>query len=108
MVQPDWSGVIPPVPVSCHGVARPAALSGLAGTMMSQLTLSAAAGAVADAEGVGLVQALGLAEAVAVVDGVTVGAAVEVEVAEAVGAAVEAGVVVLGGAGWRCRRLTGS
>ena len=51
MVQPDAAGVIPPVPVSCYGVDRPVALSGLAGTMMSQYTLAAAAGAVAVAVG---------------------------------------------------------
>ena len=78
---------------------------------MSQFTLAAAAGggADADAEGVGVVQALGSAEAVAVVDGVTVGAAVEVGVAEAVGIAVDVGAgVVLGGAGWRRQRRLGS
>jgi hypothetical protein len=77
---------------------------------MSQFTLSAAAGGDADADGVGVVQALGLAEADAVVDGVTVGAAEEVGVAEAVGMAVDigVGVLVMGGTGWRCKRLTGS
>ena len=67
--------------------------------MMSQLTLSAAAGGVADAEGVGVVQALGLAEADAVVVerrhggaasrvGETVGVVDGVTVATAVGVAV--------------------
>ena len=46
MVHPDAAGVIPLAPVSCHGVASPAALSGFAGTMMSQLTFAAATGAV--------------------------------------------------------------
>ncbi len=48
---PDCAGVIPLVPVSWYGVARPRAVSGLRGTMMSQLTLAAAvvaAAAVAD------------------------------------------------------------
>ena len=58
MVQPDCAGVIPPVPVSWYGVARPVALSGFAGTMMSQLTLAAAVVA-----GVVLPEAEGLAEA---------------------------------------------
>ncbi len=51
IVQPDAAGVVPPGPVSCHGVARPCALSGFAGTMMSQFTLAAAA-ACAGAAGV--------------------------------------------------------
>src|SRR6202044_2636615 len=37
---PDCAGVWPSVPVSWYGVARPRALSGFAGTMMSQLTLA--------------------------------------------------------------------
>src|SRR5580700_1323071 len=49
---PDCAGVIPFVPVSWYGVARPCALSGFAGTMMSQLTLTAAAAAVLVADGV--------------------------------------------------------
>src|SRR5437870_1306674 len=43
MLQPESAGDVPFGPVSWYGVARPCALSGLAGTMMSQLTLSAAA-----------------------------------------------------------------
>ena len=39
---PDCAGVCPSVPVSWYGVARPRAVSGFAGTMMSQLTLAAA------------------------------------------------------------------
>ncbi len=88
--------------------------------MMSQAVLATGAGVVADAEGVGVTQAveLGLAESVvgatvgatvavvvgatvAVTVGMTVGAADEVSVV--VGAAVGAAVVlgaVLGGAGW--------
>ena len=41
IVQPDWAGDIPPVPVSWYGVASPRAVSGFAGTMMSQFTLAA-------------------------------------------------------------------
>ena len=69
-MQPDAAGVVPPGPVSWYGVARPCALSGFAGTMMSQLTLAvaaAAAGAVAVAapDGAAIAEALadGLAEA---------------------------------------------
>jgi hypothetical protein len=43
MVQPESAGDVPFGPVSWYGVARPCALSGLAGTMMSQSVLSAAA-----------------------------------------------------------------
>jgi hypothetical protein len=68
MVQPDAAGVIPPVPVSCHGVASPAALSGFAGTMRLQLTLATATGVVAVTVG----------EAVGVTVGVTVAVAVGV------------------------------
>jgi hypothetical protein len=87
MVQPDAAGVIPPVPVSCHGVASPAALSGFAGTMRLQLTLATATGvvavALADADAVGH----GVADADAVVVGATVADAVVVgaTVAVAVG-----------------------
>jgi hypothetical protein len=70
MVQPDAAGVIPPAPVSCHGVASPAALSGFAGTIRLQLTLATAAGVVAVA----------VAEAVGVTVGVTVAVAVAVGV----------------------------
>jgi hypothetical protein len=76
MVQPDAAGVSPFGPVSCHGVESPVALSGSAGTMMSQLTLATAAGAVA----------VGLADADA--DAVAVGHGVAEAVTEAVGAAV--------------------
>ena len=38
---PDWAGDIPPGPVSRYGVASPCAVSGFAGTMMSQFTLAA-------------------------------------------------------------------
>ena len=84
MLQPDAAGVIPFGPVSCHGVARPCALSGLAGTMMLQFMLVVAAAAVA----------VGLAVADAVVHGVAaaVAAVVAAVVAAAVAAAVEAAV----------------
>jgi hypothetical protein len=78
MVQPDAAGVSPFGPVSCHGVESPVALSGSAGTMMSQLTLATAAGAVA----------VGLADADADADAVEVGHGVAEAVTDAVGAAV--------------------
>ena len=56
MLQPEPAGDVPFGPVSWYGVARPCALSGLAGTMMSQSVLSAAACAGAadpDADGQG-------------------------------------------------------
>src|SRR5271166_3060464 len=53
IMQPDAAGDVPSGPVSWYGVARPRALSGFAGTMMSQLTLAAAAGADALAEALG-------------------------------------------------------
>src|SRR5262245_40327113 len=40
MVQPEFAADAPPRPVSWYGVARPFALSGWAGTMMSQSVLS--------------------------------------------------------------------
>jgi hypothetical protein len=42
MVQPDAAGVVPSGPVSWYAVARPCAVSGWAGTMMSQLTFAVA------------------------------------------------------------------
>src|SRR6266566_2466948 len=70
IVQPEAAGVVPFAPVSWYGVARPCALSGFAGTMMSQFMLAAAAGAagavaVAAADGAAIAEALpeGLAEA---------------------------------------------
>ena len=53
IVQPDAAGDVPSGPVSWYGVARPRALSGFAGTMMSQLTLAAAAAAAAGAAAAG-------------------------------------------------------
>jgi hypothetical protein len=54
MLHPDAAGLCPFVPVSWYGVDRPWAVSGFAGTMMSQLTFAAAAaGAVAVAVAVG-------------------------------------------------------
>jgi hypothetical protein len=62
IVQPDCAGLMPPVPVSWYGVARPLALSGFAGTMMSQLTLAAAVVAVEPlADGAALAEELALA-----------------------------------------------
>src|ERR1700753_1386374 len=73
IVHPEASGDAPSVPVSWYGVARPAALSGCAGTMMSQLTLTGSGAGAADAHRAGraegrpapLALALGLALAVA-------------------------------------------
>src|SRR5258707_14704470 len=56
MVQPESAGDVPFGPVRWYGVARPCALGGSAGTMMSQSVLSAAACAGApdpDADGQG-------------------------------------------------------
>jgi hypothetical protein len=63
MVQPDPAGLIPSGPVSWYAVARPCAVSGWAGTMMSQLTLAVAvvAATLLVAEGVGVAD--GLADA---------------------------------------------
>jgi hypothetical protein len=99
MVQPDASGDMPFCPVSCHGVARPAAVSGLAGTMMSQLVFAAAA-AGADVLGVGQgdVVAAGvvaLADADAVAAGV-VGVAAGVEVVGVAAGLLAAGSVAAG------------
>jgi hypothetical protein len=84
MVQPDAAGVIPPVPVSCHGVASPAALSGFAGTMRLQLTLATATGvvalALADAVGHGVADADAVVVGATVADAVVVGATVAVAV----------------------------
>src|SRR6185437_16167893 len=91
MLHPEAAGVIPPVPVSCHGVDRPVALSGLAGTTMLQFTLATAvAGAVVEADGHGVAEAVAVAVAVAVAAAVPVVLAVgaAVAVAAAVGAAV--------------------
>jgi hypothetical protein len=82
MVQPEASGDIPSGPVSWYGVARPWALSGLGGTMMSHDTLAAAAAA--------------LAVAVAVGHGVAVAAAVGAAVAGAVAGVVAADVAAVG------------
>ena len=92
IVQPEACADIPPVPVSCHGVDRPVALSGLAGTMTSQFTLAAATtGAVVEADGHGEAEAVAVVVAVVLVVALAVGAAVVVAVlvpAAAVGAAV--------------------
>jgi hypothetical protein len=88
IVQPEACGVIPPVPVSCHGVDRPVALSGLAGTTMLQFTLAATTGAVVVAVGHGVAEAVAVVLAVAVAVGAAVVVAVGAAVAAAVGAAV--------------------
>ena len=92
VVQPDAAGVIPPAPVSCHGVARPAALSGSAGTMMSQLTFAAATtGVVAVALGVALGQGVATTDVVGVADAVGVADTVAIAVADTVGVGVGCG-----------------
>jgi hypothetical protein len=74
MAQPEAWGDIPFGPVSWNGVASPGAVSGLAGTMRTQLTLAAAAAGVAEdvagAVGDALAVAAGLADAVALAAGV--------------------------------------
>jgi hypothetical protein len=102
MVQPDCAADIPFGPVSWYGVASPAADSGFAGTMMSQLTLAAVVvvPVVADVVGHGAAELIGVVGAVPVV-AVAVAAVVGVAVPEAaaVGVAVlEAAVVVVGNA----------
>jgi hypothetical protein len=96
MVQPEAAGDIPPGPVSWYGVARPWALSGLGGTMMSHDTLAAAVAAVAVAEADGHGVAVAGA-VVAVLAGAAVAGAVLAAVAGAVAAAV-AGTVTVGAA----------
>jgi hypothetical protein len=93
MVQPDASGVAPSVPVSCHGVASPVALSGSAGTMIAQLVLAAATGVVGVGDGQGVEVAVGAGAAVVV--GVAV-AVVPGEVGAGVTGAVVTGAVVTG------------
>ena len=66
ILQPDAAGDMPSVPVSWYGVANPVALSGFAGTMMSQFTFAAAGAAVAVADAVADGQIVGVAEPVAV------------------------------------------
>jgi len=91
MVQPDASGDIPSGPVSWYGVARPFAVSGRAGTMMSQLTLAAAAaaaGALAEA----LAEAGALGHGAADAEAAAAGAEAAVAGAEAAVAGAEAAV----------------
>jgi hypothetical protein len=97
MLQPDAAGVAPPVPVSCHGVASPVALSGFAGTMMLQLTFATATGAV-----------VAVAEGQGVDVGVAVGVAVAVEVAVAVGVGVTVVMAVMLGVGVAVAVVTGA
>jgi hypothetical protein len=54
MVQPDRNGELPWGPVSRYGVARPAAVSGFAGTMMSQATFPASCKGLTTGTGAGL------------------------------------------------------
>lgn len=56
IVQPEAAGVAPPGPVSRYGVASPAAVSGCAGTTISQFVF-AAGGVAAVADGHGVVPA---------------------------------------------------
>ena len=84
MVQPDACGDIPFGPVNWKGVARPGAVSGLAGTTSTQLTLAAAAAA-----GVAVAGAL-----------VAAGLAVAVGLAVALAVAVAAGVAVAAPVPW--------
>jgi hypothetical protein len=53
MVQPDRAGELPWGPVSRNGVARPAAVSGFAGTMMSQATFPASCNGLTTGPGAG-------------------------------------------------------
>src|SRR5271165_843196 len=108
IMQPDAAGDVPSGPVSWYGVARPRALSGFAGTMMSQLTLAAAAGADALAEALGQgdagsdagaeADAGSVADAGAVADAGSVAdaGAVAGSVAEAVAGSVAEAVAVAG------------
>jgi hypothetical protein len=78
MLQPESAGDAPFGPVSWYGVARPCALSGSAGTMMSQSVLSAAACAGAadpDADGHGAAAAEADAGALAAAAGALAAAA---------------------------------
>jgi hypothetical protein len=75
MVQPDCWAVMPFDPVSWYGVDKPVADSGLAGTTMLQLTLAAAAGALADADPLGHGAADAVLPGEAVPEAAVVGAA---------------------------------
>src|SRR5271166_610854 len=88
IMQPDAAGDVPSGPVSWYGVARPRALSGFAGTMMSQLTLAAGAGADAGS----VADAGAVADAGSVADA----GAVAGSVAEAVAGSVAEAVAVAG------------
>src|SRR5271165_6871200 len=97
IMQPDAAGDVPSGPVSWYGVARPRALSGFAGTMMSQLTLAAAAGADALAEALG--QGDAGSDAGAEADAGSVADAVAVAVAGSVAEAVAGAMVETSAAG---------
>jgi hypothetical protein len=106
IVQPEAFGVAPSGPVSRYGVASPAAVSGCAGTMMSQLEFAGGGGAagVADRHGAAVAGAGGaVAAPVPVADAAGAGTAVGLGAAvAATPGAVEAGAagpVVADGAG---------
>jgi hypothetical protein len=98
MVQPEAAGDIPSGPVSWYGVARPWALSGLGGTMMSHDTLAAAVAALAVAvavgHGVAVADVVGAAVA-AVAGAVAVAVAADVAAVDVAAAGTAAGVAVL-------------
>jgi hypothetical protein len=90
IVQPEAAGEAPSGPVSWYGVASPAALSGFAGTTISQSEFADSGGAVAAADGHGVVlaDAAGAGATLGLVgDAAGVGAALEL-VADAAGAGV--------------------
>jgi hypothetical protein len=96
-VQPDAAGDWPSGPVSCHGVLSPRAVSGFAGTMMSQFMLAAGGGAGALALGEGDGQ--GVAGAVADADGDTDGLGPGEAVGDALGLGPAGAVADAAGAG---------
>jgi hypothetical protein len=96
-VQPDASGDWPSGPVSCHGVLSPRAVSGFAGTMMSQFALTAGGGAVALALGEGDGQGVG--DAVADADGDADGLGPGEAVGDALGLGPAGAVADAGGVG---------
>jgi len=97
IVQPEALGVAPSGPVSRYGVASPAAVSGCAGTMMSQLEFAGGGAAgVADRHGAAVAGAGGaVAAPVPVADAAGAGTAVGLGAAvAATPGAVEAGAAV--------------
>ena len=99
IVQPEAAGEAPFGPVSRYGVASPAARNGCAGTMISQSVFSDGGGAVAVADGHGVVlaDAAGAGVAREFVGEAAGGVAAVEAMPEAVGAGV-AGPVVAGAA----------